>query len=285
MDDDKTPLAPITLRSGIDMPALGFGTWHLGESRGAWQSEAAALLHAVDVGFTQFDTAEMYGDGAAEELLGEVLQQRQRDKLFLTSKVYPWKADGERMVAACEDSLKRLQTDYLDLYLLHWRGQYPFDETVSGFERLKSDGKILHWGVSNLDADDMKELLGVRDGTKCAVNQVLYNLSDRGVEWDLKPGLDEKQIPLMAYCPLGEGRLLRDASLATLADRHRVTPASIALAWLMAQKNTIAIPKTSRAERIKPIVAALDIELDEDDLALLDHEFPPPDGPSALSIV
>lgn len=274
----------VTLPGGDKIPALGLGTWRMGEDADLLQSEADVLRYGLDCGLQLIDTAEMYGEGGAELVVAEAIKQR-RDETYIVSKAYPHNASYDGVVAACERSLERLQTDRIDLYLLHWRGQYPLDETVSGFERLKADGKILNWGVSNLDADDMDELLGVRDGRECAVDQVLYNLSDRGIEWDLKPKLAENSIAVMAYCPLGEGRLLRDASLATLADRHGCTPASIALAWLIAQHQTIAIPKTSRVERIDPIVAALDIELDSDDLALLDHEFPPPDGPSALSIV
>ncbi len=274
----------VTLPGGQKVPALGLGTWRMGEDAAMIKAEADVLRHGLDTGLNLIDTAEMYGEGGAEMVVAEALAGR-RDEAFIVSKVYPHNASYDGVIAACERSLERLQTDRIDLYLLHWRGQYPLDETVSGFERLRSDGKILHWGVSNLDGDDMQELLGVRDGSKCAVDQVLYNLSDRGIEWELQPKLVESGIPVMAYCPLGEGRLLRDASLATLADRHNVTPASIALAWLISHPQTIAIPKTARAERIGPIFAALDVELDEEDLALLDHEFPPPDGPSALSIV
>jgi diketogulonate reductase-like aldo/keto reductase len=274
----------VTLPGGDKIPALGLGTWRMGEDADMLQSEADVLRHGLDRGLNLIDTAEMYGEGGAELVVAQAIKQR-RDEAYIVSKVYPHNASYDGVLSACERSLERLQTDRIDLYLLHWRGQYPLDETVSGFERLKADGKILKWGVSNLDAEDMDELLAVRDGRECAVDQVLYNLSDRGIEWDLKPKLAENSIAVMAYCPLGEGRLLRDASLATLADRHGCTPASIALAWLIAQHQTIAIPKTSRVERIDPIVAALDIELDDDDLALLDHEFPAPDGPSALSIV
>ncbi|MEO9876129.1 MAG: aldo/keto reductase [Anderseniella sp.] len=274
----------VTLPGGDKIPALGLGTWRMGEDAGLLQSEADVLRHGLDRGLNLIDTAEMYGEGGAELVVAQAVKHR-RDEAYIVSKAYPHNASYDGVVAACERSLERLQTDRIDLYLLHWRGQYPLDETVSGFERLKADGKILKWGVSNLDAEDMDELLGVRDGRECAVDQVLYNLSDRGIEWDLKPKLAENSIAVMAYCPLGEGRLLRDASLATLADRHGCTPASIALAWLMAQHQTIAIPKTSRTERVDPIVAALEVELDDDDLALLDHEFPAPDGPSALSIV
>ena len=274
----------VTLPGGDKIPALGLGTWRMGEDADLLQSEADVLRYGLDRGLQLIDTAEMYGEGGAELVVAEAIAKR-RNEAYIVSKAYPHNASYDGLVAACERSLERLQTDRIDLYLLHWRGQYPLDETVSGFERLKDDGKILKWGVSNLDAEDMDELLGVRDGRECAVDQVLYNLSARGIEWDLKPKLAENSIPVMAYCPLGEGRLLRDASLATLADRHGCTPASIALAWLMAQHQTIAIPKTSRTERIDPIVAALEVELDDDDLALLDHEFPAPDGPSALSIV
>ncbi len=274
----------VTLPGGDKIPALGLGTWRMGEDADLLQSEADVLRLGLDRGLNLIDTAEMYGEGGAELVVAEAVKSR-RDQAYLVSKAYPHNASYDGVIAACERSLSRLQTDRIDLYLLHWRGQYPLDETVSGFERLKQDGKILKWGVSNLDAEDMEELFGVRDGRNCAVNQVLYNLSDRGIEWDLKPKLVENGIPVMAYCPLGEGRLLRDASLATLADRHGCTPASIALAWLIAQQHIIAIPKTSRPERVDPIVAALDIELDDDDMALLDHEFPAPDGPSALSIV
>ena len=255
----------------------------MGEAADQLQAEADVLRHGLDCGLSLIDTAEMYGEGGAELVVAEAVRAR-RDEAYIVSKVYPHNASYDGVIAACERSLERLETDRIDLYLLHWRGQFPLDETVSGFERLKTDGKIRNWGVSNLDTGDMTELLGVRNGCNCAVDQVLYNLSDRGIEWDLKPKLVKNHIPVMAYCPLGEGRLLRDASLATLADRHGVTPASIALAWLLSRQQTIAIPKTSRVERVAPIVAALDVELDQDDLALLDHEFPPPDGPSALSI-
>ncbi len=274
----------VTLPGGDKIPAIGLGTWRMGEVADLLQAEADVLRHGLDCGLSLLDTAEMYGEGGAEMVVAEAVRQR-RDEAYIVSKVYPHNASYDGVIAACERSLERLQTDRIDLYLLHWRGQFPLDETVSGFERLRTDGKIRNWGVSNLDAGDMTELLGVRNGRNCAVDQVLYNLSDRGIEWDLKPKLVELDIPVMAYCPLGEGRLLRDASLATLADRHGVTPASIALAWLLSRQQTIAIPKTSRVERIAPIVAALDVELDQDDLALLDHEFPSPDGPSALSIV
>jgi diketogulonate reductase-like aldo/keto reductase len=274
----------VILPDGTQIPALGLGTWRMGEDDAYFHEEAEVLRKGLDLGLTLFDTAEMYGEGGAEIVVREAVKGR-RDEACIVSKVYPHNASYDAAIAACERSLGRLQTDRIDLYLLHWRGQYPLDETVSAFERLKADGKIINWGVSNLDASDMDQLLGVRNGTACAVNQVLYNLSDRGIEWDLAPKLQGTGIPVMAYCPLGEGRLLRDASLATLADRHGVTPASIALAWLLTRPQTIAIPKTSKAERVAAIVAALDVKLDENDLELLDAEFPPPDGPSALSIV
>ncbi len=273
----------VKLPGGEAVPALGLGTWRMGENESSLQHEADVLRRGLDVGLSLIDTAEMYGEGGAELVVAEAIRGR-RDGAFIVSKVYPHNASYDGAIAACERSLERLGTDSIDLYLLHWRGQFPLDETVSAFESLVAQGKIRHWGVSNLDSSDMDELFGVRNGKKCAANQVLYNLSDRGIEWDLAPKLQAAGIPVMAYCPLGEGKLLRDAVLATLADRHKVTPAAIALAWLLSRPGTIAIPKTSRVERVDEIRAALDVELDKDDLDLLNDEFPGPDGPSALSI-
>ena len=247
----------VTLPTGEKVPALGLGTWRMGEHPDQFNQEVDVLRTGLDKGLTLIDTAEMYGEGGAERVVAQAIKGR-RDEAFIVSKVYPHNASYDGAMAACERSLQRLETDRLDLYLLHWRGQYPLDETVSAFERLKADGKIRHWGVSNLDSTDMDELMHVRGGTNCATNQVLYNLADRGIEWDLKQNLQQAGIPLMAYCPLGEGRLLRDASLATLADRHKVTPASIALAWLLSREQTIAIPKTSRIERLPAIIKTLE---------------------------
>ena len=285
MDDDKTPLATITLRSGIDMPALGFGTWHLGESRWAWQSEAAALLHAVDVGFTQFDTAEMYGDGAAEELLGEVLQQRQRDKLFLTSKVYPWKADGERMVAACEDSLKRLQTDYLDLYLLHWPGGVPFEKTLAGAETLLAAGKIRAFGVSNFDTSELRSLNAAGLIDRIDVNQVMYNPARRGIEFDLLPDLQAHGIACVAYTPLEPHRLSRSSAFTAIASEAGLSPPQLALAWQMTRGTAVPIPKASRNEHVDALLAASRIRLTADQLDAIDVAFPPPRSAQPLDII
>jgi len=274
----------VTLPDGEKVPALGLGTWRLGEDATSADREADVLRAGLDRGLRLIDTAEMYAEGGAELVVAEALKGR-RDEAFIVSKVYPHNATYDGVQAACDRSLERLGTDRIDIYLLHWRGQVPLEETVAGFERLKADGKIRHWGVSNLDSADMRELAACTNGGNCATNQLLYNLGERGIEWDLKPLLEQAGQPVMAYCPLGEGRLLRDGTLAVLAERHGVTPASIALAWLLAQPQTIAIPKTSRLERIDPIMAALDVKLDDEDLALLDDEFPPPDGPTSLAIV
>jgi len=274
----------VTLPGGEKIPALGLGTWRMGEDAGSATREADVLRAGLDRGLSLIDTAEMYAEGGAELIVADAIRGR-RDDAFIVSKVYPHNASYDGVQAACDRSLARLGTDRIDIYLLHWRGQVPLEETVSGFERLKADGKIRHWGVSNLDTADMRELAACASGGNCATNQLLYNLGERGIEWDLKPMLEQAAMPVMAYCPLGEGRLLRDGTLAVLAERHGVTPASIALAWLLAQPQTIAIPKTSRPERLDPIVAALDVKLDAEDLALLDDEFPPPDGPTALAIV
>ncbi len=274
----------VTLPDGEKVPALGLGTWRMGEDTASAEQEADVLRAGLDRGLRLIDTAEMYAEGGAELIVSQAIKGR-RDEAFIVSKVYPHNASYDGVQAACERSLERLGTDRIDIYLLHWRGQVPLEETVAGFERLKDDGKIRHWGVSNLDTDDMRELAACANGGNCATNQLLYNLGERGIEWDLKPMMDRAGQPVMAYCPLGEGRLLWDGTLAVLAERHGVTPASIALAWLLSRDQTIAIPKTSRPERIDPIVAALDVKLDAEDLALLNDEFPAPDGPTALAIV
>jgi diketogulonate reductase-like aldo/keto reductase len=274
----------VTLPGGEAIPALGLGTWKMGEDAARFDQEVATLKAGIEHGIRLIDTAEMYAEGGAEKVVAAAVRG-QRDGLTIVSKVYPHNASYDGVLAACERSLQRLDTDRIDIYLLHWRGQVPLEETVSGFERLKAQGKIRHWGVSNLDTSDMQELYDCSNGENCATNQLLYNLGERGIEWGLKPLLDGAGVPVMAYCPLGEGRLLRDATLAILAERHDVTPASIALAWLLSRPQTIAIPKTARPERIEPIMAALKVRLDAEDLALLDDEFPPPDGPTSLAIV
>jgi diketogulonate reductase-like aldo/keto reductase len=273
----------VTLPGGERVPALGLGTWRMGETAARRGEEVAVLRQGLHLGLNIIDTAEMYGEGGAEEVVAEAVAGR-RDKVFIVSKVYPHNASRNGVVAACERSLTRLATDMIDLYLLHWRGTVPPAETVEGFERLKRDGKIRHWGVSNFDAADMKELLAIETGPACAANQVKYHLGQRGIEWDLLPEMQKRGIAVMAYSPLGQGGLLRDATLARVARRHETAPAGIALAWVMRRDGLIAIPKTADPDHLTEIVAALDVTLDEEDFAELDAAFPPPSRPSALSI-
>jgi len=266
------------------VPALGMGTWEMGDHPAARRDEIACLQHGIDLGMSLIDTAEMYGDGTSEKLVGEAITGR-RDKVFLVSKVYPQNATRKGTIAACERSLARLGTDRLDLYLLHWRGSVPFAETIEAFERLQRDGKIRHWGVSNLDAKEMDELYTMHGGHAVATNQVLYNLSRRGVEWDLLPWCAEHRIPLMAYSPVEQARLLRDRRLLALAAEINTSAVQIALAWLLSRNPVIAIPKAAKLEHIDENFKALDVSLDEELLAKLDQVFPPPIGKSPLEMI
>lgn len=274
----------VRLPSGEQVPALGQGTWYMGEDRSARKAEVAALQLGLDLGLTLIDTAEMYAEGGAEEVVGEALAGR-REQAFVVSKVYPHNATRQGVVAACERSLKRLKTDRIDLYLLHWRGSIPLAETVAGFEALQRAGKIRHWGVSNLDLDDMRELAAVPGGSACAANQLLYNLSRRGIEWDLLPWLRERGIPVMAYSPIEQARLLRRPGLQDFARCHGMTPAQAALAWLLGQQGVIAIPKSASATHVRENAAARDVVLDAAQRAELDRLFAPPTGPSALEML
>jgi diketogulonate reductase-like aldo/keto reductase len=265
------------------VPALGVGTWRMGENGSRCRDEVAVLKLAIDLGLTLIDTAEMYGEGGAEKIVGEAVAGR-REEVFIVSKVYPHNASARLMPQACERSLKRLGTDRLDLYLLHWRGSHPLAETVETFERLKQQGKIHRWGVSNFDVSDMKELASLPAGGKCIANQVLYSLEERGIEWQLLPECRKAQIAIMAYCPLGQGRLVAHKALAPLARKHEVTPAAIALAWLLSKPGVIAIPKTTHAERMRDNAKAGDVVLDAEDLAALDAAFPPPRRKNALAM-
>ena len=274
----------------IDFPsakrvsALGQGTWQLAE-RGAARAEAIEGLRlGIDLGMTLVDTAEMYGEGAVEELVGEAVQGR-RDQVFLVSKCYPQNASRKRMAEACARSLKRLRTDRIDLYLLHWPGSVPLDETLDAFMRLKDEGKILDYGISNFDTRGAERVWARPGGGGIATNQVLYNLSERGIEWDLLPWCRARSLPLMAYTPLGQGALLDDPGLARVARRHDATPAQVALAWLLAQDGVIAIPKAGRVRHVRENRKAADIVLTAQDLAELDGAFPPPSGPSPLAIL
>ena len=274
----------VALPSGERVPAFGIGTWHMGEKRATRAEEIATLRLALDLGATLIDTAEMYGGGRSEELIGEAIGDR-RDEAFLVSKVLPQHASLKGTIAACEGSLRRLGTDRLDLYLLHWRGSIPFAETMQAFVVLQRAGKIRHYGVSNLDVDDMAELWSVPGGRAVQTDQLLYNLTRRGIEWDLLPWLRERRIPVMAYSPIEQARLLRHAGLVEFARRYGMTPAQVALAWLLRNDDVIVIPKTSRRDRLQENLGALEIRLTRAQVAELDRMFPPPDGPRPLEMI
>lgn len=274
----------VYLPGGESVPALGQGTWHMGERRGDHGAEVAALRAGLDAGLSLIDTAEMYAEGGAERVVGEALAGR-RDEAFIVSKVFPHNATRAGVATACERSLQRLGTDRIDLYLLHWRGTASLADAIAGFRDLQRAGRIRHWGVSNLDAADMAELWQVPGGPDAAVDQLLYHLGDRGIEWDVLPWLRAHGVPAMAYCPLGQGRLLRDRALRDFARRHGMTPAQVALAWLLANDDVIAIPKSANPDRVAENRAALGIELTAAQLAELDGLFPPPETASPLSIV
>jgi diketogulonate reductase-like aldo/keto reductase len=274
----------VELPDGEKIAVLGQGTWRMGEDRGQRGAEVAALRRGLDLGLALIDTAEMYGEGGAEEVVAEAVAGR-RDEVFLVSKVYPHNASARGTVAACERSLKRLGTDRLDLYLLHWRGAHPLAETVAAFERLRRDGKIRHWGVSNLDAGEMEELSGVASGRRCATDQVLYNPSRRGIEWDLLPWCRKRGMPVMAYSPIEQGRLATGGVLGEIGRRHACGPFQVALAWVLAQAGVVAIPKAVRPEHVEANAKALDLELTAEDLAAIDREFPPPGRKTPLAML
>lgn len=272
------------LPSGQAIPVLGLGTWRMGEDQRQRQSEIDALRHGLDLDISLIDTAEMYGEGRAEEVVAEAIADR-REEVFLVSKVYPHNASRRGAIAACERSLKRLKTDYLDLYLLHWRGSVPLAETLEAFQALQQSGKIRSYGVSNFDVEDMEEARELQGGTAIATNQVLYNLMRRGIEWDLLPWCRQRSMPIMAYSPLEQGRLLRNRTLKTIAQQRSVTEAQIAIAWLLHQENVIVIPKTSRIAHVDQNRAALDLKLSDEELAALDVEFPHPTKPVPLEML
>ena len=274
----------VTLPGGERVPALGQGTWHMGENRRRADEEAAAVRLGIELGMTLIDTAEMYGNGGAEEMVARAAEGV-RDDLFIVSKVYPHNASRAGVIAACERSLERLRTDRIDLYLLHWRGSIPLTETIAGFERLLREGKIRHYGVSNFDRADMAEWATLKGGETVAADQVLYNLSRRGPEWDLLPWCRERGIAIMAYTPLGQGSLLHDRTLAEIAHRRNATPAQVALAWLLRQEGMIVIPKAAHLDHVRDNCGALNVLLTEEDLAALDRAFPPPKGKSSLGML
>lgn len=276
----------VTLPNGDEWPALGLGTWRMGESRTRRAAEVAAVRAALEIGYRLFDTAEMYGEGGAEQVLGEALAGAgvARDELIIVSKVYPHNASATGVVEACERSLERLRLDRIDAYLLHWRGGVPLAETVRGFETLARRGLIRHWGVSNFDLEDLHELDAVPGGRHCATNQVYYSLSERGPAFALLPAQRARQMPLMAYSPVDQGALADHPSLRAIAARHAATPAQVALAWVLQQPGVVAIPKAAQTLHLRHNWAAAKLVLDADDLAQLDRLFPPPQRKSALAM-
>jgi len=271
------------------IPAIGQGTWYMGENAPQRRQEVAALQRGIDLGLTLIDTAEMYAEGGAEKVVGEAIRGR-RDEVYLVSKVYPWNAGGQKAQAACEASLKRLGTDYLDLYLLHWRGNIPFEDTIAAMESLMAQGKIGRWGVSNLDADDMQTLWMLQGGKECATNQVLYHLGSRGIEYDLLPWCAERHMPVMAYCPLAQaGRLrddlMNDPTVNAIAHDKGVTAAQVLLAWVIRRPGVLAIPKASTIKHVEENAAALDVKLTAQDIEQLDAAFPPPRRKMPLDVV
>jgi diketogulonate reductase-like aldo/keto reductase len=266
-------LLTVTFPSGSVVPVLGQGTWHMGEVEKEGATEIKALQLGLDLGMTLIDTAEMYGDGGAEKVVGQAISGR-RANVYLVSKVYPHNASKKGAVAACERSLRRLKTDYLDLYLLHWRGSIPLEETLSAFEDLRQTGKIRDFGVSNFDKSDMEQLMELSGGARTATNQVLYNLQRRGIEWDLLPWCRRQGIPVMAYSPIEQGRLL--ASLGPFAEQRGLSPAQVALAWVLNQKGVIAVPKASNIKHVSENRSAAEVVFSEEDLVELDSVYPRP---------
>ena len=279
-----TEIATIALPDGDRMPKLGIGTWRMGERAADRDREIASIRLAFDLGVRMIDTAEMYGEGGAERIIGMALGPR-RDSVFLVSKVYPQNASRKGVIEACERSLLRLETDRIDLYLLHWRGGYKLAETIEGFETLRAAGKIRHWGVSNFDRSDMEELMSIPGGEAVAVNQVLYNLGRRGIEYDLQPWQQARKIATMAYTPLEPLQRQPHGALQTISRRHGVSPAQVAIAWVLRRPDIAAIPKAVSPEHIKDNRAAVDLVLDASDLAQLDAAFPAPTRQTPLAML
>lgn len=290
MGENTTRVRTTSLPSGRPISVLGQGTWRMGEDSSRREQEIAALRLGFDLGMTLIDTAEMYGEGGAEEVVGEAIKGRPRSEVFIVSKVYPHNATKRGAIEACARSVRRLKVEYIDLYLLHWRGDVPLLETLEAFEFLKDAGTIKDYGVSNFDLDDMEEAYALPGGYAIATNQVLYNLAHRGIEWSLLPWCRERRIPIMAYSPLGsdpseQRRMLGHTNVKKVAARHNATPAQIALAWLLRQPDLVVIPKASKPEHIRQNRAALDIELTDRDLKELDQAFPPPDRKIPLEML
>jgi len=271
------------------LPAIGQGTWYMGENAALRSQEVAALQAGLDLGLKVIDTAEMYAEGGAEKVVGEALRGH-RDQAWLVSKVYPWNAGEVDAIEACERSLRRLQTDYLNLYLLHWRGNAPLEETIRAMESLQQQGKIRHWGVSNFDHDDMLELWNEPGGKACLTDQVLYHLASRGIEYDLLPQCQQREMPIMAYCPLAQAGRLRqalfdDAHLKQIAQQKGISVAQVLLAWVIRQQGVLAIPKASSVAHVQQNAAALSINLTNEELSIIDRAFPAPQTKTALDVV
>jgi diketogulonate reductase-like aldo/keto reductase len=273
-----------TLSQGEAVPALGQGTWGMAEGKHSRDEEITALRTGLDLGMTLIDTAEMYADGGAEELVGEAIHGR-RSEVFVVSKVLPQNASQSGTIAACERSLRRLKTKWIDLYLLHWRGPIPLEETIQAFDELVQLGKIRYWGVSNFDVSDIKGLFSLNSGTSVATDQVLYNLTRRGIEYDLLPWCLERKIPVMAYSPVEQGRVLAHPELLRIAKQHNAKPAQIALAWVLRQDKVIAIPRAGIPTHVRENRKALDVRLTEADLTKLDRAFPPPTRKQPLAVL
>ena len=274
----------VTLPSGESVPSMGLGTWHMGERIGNPKKEVDALVRGLDLGATLIDTAEMYARGGAERVVGSAIKGR-RDDVFIVSKVLPHNASFDGTIRACENSLQRMEIESIDLYLLHWPGNHPLESTISAFEQLKTDGKIKHWGVSNFDTSDMQELYGIPEGKNCQINQVLYNLSRRGIEWDLLPWCRSKGLPIMAYSPIEQGRLLENKKLKALASEIGVSAAQLSIAWSIRKNDIITIPKASNLEHVSQNIDAWTIKLESTVLDELDKLFEPPVRKKGLDIL
>ncbi len=279
----------VRLKDGTPVPALGFGTWYLGESSQSYEKELESLQYGIENGLTLIDTAEMYGEGAAEELVGRAIRPYEREKLFLVSKVYPWNAGRDHIFTACENSLERLGTDYLDLYLLHWNGNVPYEETIECMEELIRQGKIRRWGVSNLDTDDMESLIQA-GGENCQTDQVLYHLGSRGVEYDLLPWLRRHGMPLMAYSPLGHSaairrRIIANSAVCQAAEAHHASVYQVMLAFVLRQDNVFAVVKASSIDHVKDNLAAAELQLTPEEYVAIDAAFPAPKQKTALDML
>ena len=280
----------VTLPDGSTLPALGLGTWHMGESPGRRAQEIAAVRLAFELGYRVVDTAEMYGEGGAEEVLGQALAEGfrsgviTRDEVFVVSKVYPHNASRQGVLAACQRSCQRLGVDHIDLYLLHWPGPHPLRDTIAGFEALQTARRIVHWGVSNFDTTDMQQLVSLPGGDRCAANQVYFSAGARGAEFDLLPWQRARGMPLMAYCPLDQGELERDEVLGQVGARHGATAAQVALAWLIGRGGVMPIPKAVRESHLRANLAAADLVLNEADLGDIERRFPTPRRKQALAM-